>query len=271
MSIPRNTPRPAVPDAVSLQWSNGKSIARPAGSSGRFAPHVGFHVEVGKDAALDATLDELAWPKIEIKHQRPGGAEIVQHWDLSPEIELLPLTAGPVASTVGACLANGNARETAEAGIGLHWGRGEKSKMAVRGFVRSLWEIGYRRPVQLGVKSRMTERLLAALLDHTRVATAADTLAREATPGRVVSPAELWLPLGPGEKAEFGRGNTATVIPLASRHPQNLMIDYLRSLWRPGDLWKAALDAWPLVQAWAKEYQVSGEAGEAAGDEEPAL
>lgn len=264
--IPRNAPRPAVPDAVALQWANGKSLGRRPDES-RFGPFVGFHIQTGKDPELDAILSKLTWPTVAIKHQRPGGAEVVEHWDLSEELELLPITAGPVASTVGACLANGNAAETALAGIGLHWGRGEKSRMAVRGFVRALWEAGYRRPVQLGVRSRMTDYLLAALLDHTRAAVAADALAQAATPGRQVSPAELWLPLGPGSETEFGKGDTATVTPLVSRHPQALHVDYLRSLWRPADLWRAAVEAWPLTQAWAKEYQVSGEAGEIAGEE----
>lgn len=270
--IPRSTPRPAAPAAVALQWANGKSMARSLDQGGRFTPLVGFHIQCGRDAELDRLLHELAWPRVEIRHQRPGGAEVVQHWDLSEELELLPITAGPVATTVAASLANGAAAETAAAGIGLHWPRGEgqRSRMAVRGIVRALWEAGYPRPVQLGVRSRMTDKLLAALLDHTRAAVAADALAQAATPGRQVSPAELWLPLGAGAEEEFGRGDTATVTPLVSRHPAELSAGYLRSLWRPADVWRAALEAWPPVQAWAKEYQLTGGDEAAEGDEEEA-
>ena len=257
--IPRNRPAPLIPDAVALQWANGKSQGR-AGQATRFGPFVGFHIEVGKDGELDALLAELAWPTVDIKHQRPGGAEVVRHWDLSEELHFLPITAGPVAPTVGASLANGNAAKTAEAGIGLHWGRGqgERSRLAVRGFVRALWEAGYRRPVQLGVRSRMTDKLLAALLDHTRAAEAADALAQAATPGREVSPAELWLPLGAGAEEEFGKGDTATVSPLVSLHPRELDADYLRRHWRSGEVYAEAVRLWPLIQAWAREYQVSG-------------
>lgn len=254
--IPRNTPAPLVPDAVSLQWANGKPIARAAGSSDRFAPFVGFHIEVGKDAELDTAL--VGVHQVEIKHQRQGGAEIVRHWSLGERILFLPITSGPPAPTVAACLANGTARKTAEAGIGLRWGQGERSRMAVRGYVQTLWMAGYTRPVQLAVKSRMTDHLLAALLDHTRVATAADGLVDRGKHPAVVSPAELYLPLEAGEEQEFGSSDTATVTPLRSFHPAEIDARYLRTRWRPDALYEVAVAAWPAVQAWAHEYAVSG-------------
>lgn len=256
--IPRTTPRPTVPDAVMLQWANGKPVARPIGR-GRFVPWVGWHIEVGKDAALDELLLGAGFERLEFKHQRPGGSEIVQHWDLGQRIDLLPVTSGPPAQTIGACLANGTARETAEAGLGLHWPTGERSQLAVRGIVRDLWAAGYRGLVQLTTKSRMTDWLLRALLEHTRVAVAADDLVdRQKYPDRQVSPAELWLPLTGGEEAEFGKGDTATVVPIVSAHPAELDREYLRGRWRPDDVYQAAAHAWPLVQAWAREYQLTG-------------
>lgn len=257
--IPRNTPLPTIPDAVTLQWANGKPVSRAPGSSARFLPFVGFHIEAGKDAELDAVARVAGLPQIEIKHQRSGGAEVVAHWYLGEAVDLLPITAGPVASTIPASLSNGLAKRTADAGIGLRWGEGERSKLAVRGFVRALWEAGYPRPVQLAVRSRMTDHLFAALLDHTRAATAADQLIdRQRYPDRQVSPAELWLPLVPGAEAEFGRGDTTTVTPLASGHPAELTADYLRTRWRSTTVIEAAIALWPLVKAWALDYAATG-------------
>lgn len=259
--IGRNAILPTVPDAVSLQWANGKSMARMAGTTDRFAPFVGFHIEFGKDTELDAALSAAGTPQIEIKHQRQGGAEIVRHWDLSPRIHFLPISSGPVADTVAASLSNGNGRKTADAGIGARWGQEERSRYAVRGFVASVWKAGYRRPVQLGVKSRMTDRLHAAMLDHTRAAIAADNLVDRSKHPDVVSPAELWLPLGPDDEAEFGKADTATVTPLRSLHPEVIDAEYLRSVWRPAEVFNAACDAWKITQRWAAEFQ-AGRTGE---------
>lgn len=271
--IGRNVPMPTIPDAPTLQWANGKTVAR-RGDAGKFAPHVGFHSEVGKDPDLDGALAAAGYQQIQIKHQRQGGAEIVSHWDLGASIFLLPITAGPVASSVTASLSNGNARATADAGLGLRWGRGEgeRSRMAVRGFVKGLWEAGYRRPVQLSVRSRMTDVLLGALLDHTRAAQQVDSLIDRGRHPDLVSPAELWLPLVPGEEAEFGRGDTATVTPFASGHPAELTAEYLRTIWAGSTVYAEAGRVWDLVKAWAMDYAThGGEEIEAPAVEEPAL
>lgn len=270
--IGRNVPLPEIPDAVTLQWANGKTIARPAGSKARFAAHIGFHIEVGKDAALDELLTGAGYLRIEIKHQRPGGAEVVEHWDLGASIFFLPITSGPVASSVTASLSNGNAKATADAGIGLRWGRGagERSKMAVRGFVKGLWDAGYRRPVQLAARSRMTDVLLDVLLDHTRAAERVDNLVDRTRHPALVSPAELWLPLTPGNETEFGTGDTATVTPFASGHPAELDAEYLRTIWAGPAVFKAAGDVWGLTKAWALDYATYGGAETDAPAEEPA-
>lgn len=268
--IPRNTPQPTIPDAVTLQWANGKPVARRTEAS-KFAPYTGFHIEVGKDSALDDILTTAKYQQIQIRHQRPGGAAIVAHWDLGASILLLPITAGPVASTIAASLANGNARATADAGLGLRWGRGDRSRMAVRGFVKGLWDAGYRRPVQLATRSRMTDILLAVLLDHTRAAAAVDGLIDRQRHPDPVSPAELWLPLVPGEETEFGKDDTATVTPFASGHPVELTAEYLRTAWAGSALYQAAGEAWSLIKAWAHDYAAHGGEEVEAPTEEPAL
>lgn len=256
--IGRNKVRVAQ-DAATLQYANGKSVARRTLGNGRFAPYVGFHIEAGRDGELDEAMREAKVALVEIKHQRPGGAEIVKHWDLGDRVRLYPVTSGPVAPTVAGSLAGGNARETAEAGIGLRWGAGERSKLAVRGYLDPLVQVGYLRLVQFSVRSRMTDELLKALVDHGRVCEAADSLIDRVRHPELVTFHEVALPLGPGDEQEWGKGDTATVVPFVSLHPQALDAEHLRGLWRPDSVHAAALREWEGIQHWAREYAAASE------------
>ena len=249
----------AVQDAATLQYANGKSVARQTLGSGRFAPLVGFHIEVGKDADLDEAMQAAKVAQIEIKHQRQGGAEIVRHWFIGESVRLYPITAGPVAPTVAGSLAGRNAQLTREAGIGLRWGANERSKMALRGFVELAAGVVYERPVQLSVRSKMTDVLLGALADHARVLEAADSIIDRARHAELVTFHEVALPLGPADEQEWGRGDTATVVPFKSLHPAEVDGAYLRGAWRSDDLHAAAWAAWAGVQAWAGEYATQSE------------
>jgi len=242
-------------DAPTLQWANGKTLYRSTPGAGRFVPMVGFYIEVGRDEELDRALrEEAGAPTIEIKHQRQGGAEIVRHWFLGETVRLYPITSGPIAPTVAASLAGRMAQRTQEAGIGLRWGQGERSKMAVRGYLNVLARVGYVRPVQLSVRSKMTDVLLSALLDHGRVCEAADDLVDRTRHPAVVTYHEIALPLGPGEEQEWGKGDTATVVPFKSLHPAEITAEYLRTVWRPDAVHAAAERDWESIQAWAAEY-----------------
>lgn len=268
--IGRNRVR-AIQDAVTLQYANGKSLARQTPGSGRFAPHVGFHVEVGKDGELDAALQAAGLAQIEIKHQRSGGAEIVRHWNLGEHSRIYPVTSGPVAPTVASSLAGSNAQATAEAGIGLRWGTGERSKMAIRGYLDVLVRAGCVRLVQLSVRSRMTDVLLGALLDHCRVCEAADHLIDRSKHPELVSFHEIALPLGPGNEEEWGKGDTATVVPFKCTHPEQISAEYLRGMWRPDSVQAAALRDWESIQLWATEYASQNEEAAARTAEEAVL
>jgi PadR family transcriptional regulator PadR len=159
-----------VADVPILQWASGHTQARSA-PSGRFAPHIGFHSEQGKDAVLDAAAQAAGIPPIEICHPRPGGSEIKPHWSFGERVRFHPITAGPPAVTISGCLRL--AEQTAAAGLGLLWQPGEKSRLAVRGLV-----IIGEAPilVQLSVRSTMTGFLLASLIDHYRVCDTADRI-----------------------------------------------------------------------------------------------
>jgi hypothetical protein len=266
--IGRNKVRAAA-EAATLQYANGKSMARLTPGTGRFVPLVGFHVEVGKDAELDMAMQAAKISQIEIKHQRPGGAEIIRHWHLGERVNFYPITSGPVATTVAASLSERNAPATADAGIGLRWGSNERSKMALRGYIDALVRVGQMRLFQLSVRSRMTDVLLGALLDHGRVCEAADHLIDRVRHPEVVFFHEIALPLGPGNEEEWGKGDTATVVPFRSLHPKEVDAEYLRTVWRPDSVHTTALRDWESIQGWAIEYAAQSEEPARSAEEVP--
>jgi hypothetical protein len=281
MTIGRNRVR-VVQDAMTIQWANGKNEARLTPGAGRFVSHVGFYAEVGKDHEFDAAMEAAGISPMEIRHPRQGGpAQVVRHWNLGEQLRLFPITSGPVAPTVASSLSQRNIAATVEAGIGIRWGRGEgeRSKLALRGYLqiggqgagdggRTSTPALYPRPVQVSVRSRMTDELLAALIDHVRVCEIADSLIDRAKHPDVVQLYELALPLGAGKEEQWGKGETTTVFPLASLHPQSVDLPYLRGLWRPEPIVEMALRDWPDVQARAQEFSFAAPAQAA---EEPPL
>lgn len=255
MSIGRNAPTAASAAAVTLQWANGKTMARES-TAARFAPLVGFHVEVGQDDDLDHRLHATGWHRIEIKHQREGGAEILPHWFLGESLKLYPVTSGPPAPTIAGLVQR--AADTAAAGLGVKWPQGERSRLAVRGYVGAFIDAGYLQPVQLSTRSRMTDVLLGCLLAHLRVAEQADSLVDRTKHPHPVDLHEIALPLAAGEEQEWGKGDTATVVPLRHLHPETVDAAYLREHWRPDAVNAAALRDWEGITAWAAEYAAEG-------------
>lgn len=248
-------------DAFSIQYANGKSMARRTIGTGKFMPYTGIHVEIGKDAEIDEAMRAAKVPQIELKHQRQGGAEIIRHWCLSDydaerwSVRFYPVTAGPVAPTMSASLSSERTRRlTREAGLGARWGEGP-SKLAVRGYLDVLVRVGCTRLGQLSVRSRMTDELLRALDDHRRICEAVDSIIDRTRHPEVVAFHELALPLGPGQEQTWGKGgDTAQIYPLVSYHPPQVDEEYLRSIWRPDGVHSAAYRDWESIQLWAEEY-----------------
>ncbi len=264
----RNTVR-QIADAVSLQWANGKNEGRMTPGVGRFQPIVGWYSEVGKDAVFDGWMAALSTPQLEIRHPRSGGpAEVKRHWSFGEQLRIFPITSGPVAPTVAASLAARAHMATVEAGIGIRWGRGvgERSKLAIRGYLQVAGAV-WTRPAQISVRSRMTDELLAALVDHVRVCELADAMVDRAKHPGVVSPYELALPLGAGPEASWGKGETTTVVPLASHHPAAVERSYVRDLWRPEAVAAQVAADWPDVLAWAQDFSFAAESEPAASYE----
>ncbi len=263
MSIGRNKVTP-IARAVAVQYANGHSEYRPAGSDSRvrFQPLRGFYLEVGKDGEIDEALAAAKVEQIEIRHQRDSGTEIVRHWHLGPELKLYPVTAGPVAPTAAASVAR--AYDTAEAGIGLRWGQGqgERSKLAIRCYLDVLVRQGCYKLVQLVTRSRMTDELLKALADHVRVCEILDNIVNREMHPAIVACHEIALTLGTGDDADWGKGAASTVTPLMSLHPQaddEITREYLRPIWRSDELHAAAYREWEGVKRWAHDYRAGNE------------
>lgn len=254
--IPRNTPQ-NVADLPILQWSSGHTEARAEGAA-RFAGFVGFHVEQGRSASFDAAAAAAGLPAITIRHPRGAGKyEQKQHWSLGEQLVVYAITAGPPATTISGCLAL--AQATAEAGIGLAWPSGERSRLAVRGVVVLG---GSAQLVQLSVKSTMTGHLLAALLDHFRACAAADGLVDRAKHPDPIGFYELGLPLRAGADVSAGSAATAQVAPIVSGHPREIDAAYVKAGWARGAILQLVGQAWPEVRVWAAGYR----SGETNGD-----
>jgi hypothetical protein len=255
MSIPRNTPQ-RVQDCPILQWASGRTEAKLPGQS-RFMGFVGFHSEIGADSALDAASIAAGTPKITIRHTREGDSPaLVDHWSFGEQLAFYPVTAGPPYTTISACL---KSPRTAEAGIGLTWPQGGRSRMAVRGYLL----LGTQPVlVQLSVKSTMTDCLLAALLDHMRVVAAADDLVDRKKHPEIIAAHEISLPLRAGDEVTVGRGETTQITPLVSAHPATIDRAYITKVYRPRAIDEAAQGAWDDVVAWSVGYA----SGETNGD-----
>lgn len=249
-------------DVPVLQWANGRNDARQMLGVGRFQSHVGWYTEAGKDEDFDAWLKDAGFHLFEMRHPRQGGAPaIVRHYDLGDSLLFYPLTAGPVAPTVAGSLKSPKlAADTADAGIALRWARGdgERSKMALRGYLAVPVHGVYPQLVQITAKSRMTDELMSAIVDHVRVCEVADSLVDRAKHPAEVGLWELPMPLGPGSEAQWGRGETTTVTPIRSAHPDAPDLAYLRAMWRDAQAPEWMTRDWPGVQAWAREFATAG-------------
>ncbi len=269
-ALPTRT-QPAEFDVSIIQYASGRIEARPLGTQ-RFTNHIGFHSECGVDAAFDEAMAEAGFARIEIRHPRDGkDPETRTHWNLGEKLGMWPLCAGPAADTATKSSMPPYAERTANAGLGLRWEH-NKSKLALRGYLFQLVRKDYVFPVQLTVRSRMTDRLLDALHDHLAVCEHADrlvnkedvlardldeeTLAQLRQQGhtRMFAFYELLLPLKVGAEESFGRAIRTSVSPLVSAHPEALAAEYIQRIWRPAAILEAVGHDWEATVAWAHLY-----------------
>ena len=287
-------PQPAI-----IQWDNGRGKWRDVGDA-RWSQWPNFHAETGRNEEFDRAMHAAGVPRIEFFHPAKNGrqATVTQDWVLGTFIGLHPITAGPPADKVSSItLDPAMMAAAAEAGIGLRWLDGEKSSMAVRGFlalpnladgvtidpdkpetIRTLLltlaeerAAGQRAPitwtvipvpVQLGVSSNTSDVLMDALVDHRRVCEAADAF-RDNRPEEVTFH-ELVLPLVLGREVEWASrdprkgGSTTTVYTFASAHLGTITKPYVRGMWRKPEIHKQAESLFAGIQLWAQRYQRNG-------------
>ncbi|HVA89649.1 MAG TPA: hypothetical protein VNL71_07375, partial [Chloroflexota bacterium] len=230
---PRNTPTErATSEAPLLQWANGKlelAVNADDPKPRFFSGQAGFFTETGIHAELDQFCGRYQVPSLLVRHARSGGpAKIVRHWNLGEEIGFVPITSGPVRTSVAASLRSPAHERTAAAGIGLRWpeqghdGRKGRSRMAVRGYL-VLQTAGARQmftvPMSLTAHSLMTDYLLAALVEQAAVCAIAERI--WGRPAGSVNCYDLRLPLGPGEEIKLSNqaGDSTTLTPFRSLHP----------------------------------------------------
>jgi hypothetical protein len=247
MSAPtRNRPAPVAVSFPQLQWANGRPVFRPFGTSARFQPLVGWHIEQGKDPDLDAHAAELNVPRIDIKHMRPGGAEIKTHWHLGEEARIYPLIDGLLADALGGACQIAD-RSATEVGIVADWPRGEGSYLALLALV----EVGgavYPAPLRLSMAGTITDSLYRALLRHIEVCTAADELV-----GTLVPCGWLALPLTAGPELDAGRSDTTTIVTVADAHAEPFDLDYIKTVALPKQLREHAVALTTDAKRWAVE------------------
>lgn len=253
---PRNTPR-ADTRLPLVQYANGLVKSDQAG--GRIVPGLtGFHIEIGKYGDdFDRAMHEAGTQRIKISHL--GGSAPVQHWYLGDTLAFWPLTAGPVSKTIPGCMKGRAYDDTCNAGIGLIWpkfdargGQG-KSKLALQGYIKA-GSMLHR--VIISVHSTMTDKLLAALVQHYEVLKLADGL----LPNRADDPVafyELALMLRVEDNAKAaGKGSLTTEIyNMACAHPTAPDVEYLRSIWRPKNIVDMAAAHWDECVDWAWQFR----------------
>jgi hypothetical protein len=251
----RNKAVATAPEVPVIQYSSNHT-KREVGK-GRFAAFVGFYSEKGRDEEFDGILGDLRVDVITVQHTREGQSPAIkQHWYFGEEIVFYPITNGPPGLSIKDC--RRMATRTAEAGLGLAWPLGGRSRMAVRGFLRL--PDGTPFLTQLSVHSTMTDHLLAALLDHVRVAEVADSMIKRTNHPDEVLPHELAWRLVAGSEHSAGRQATSQIIPFISGHPETVTREYVISIWRSAGLHEAAVQAWESILEWSQGYGVEEEA-----------
>lgn len=228
-----------------LQWANGRTEARRA--SGRFAPLVGWHVEVGRCAALDAMAAELAFERVTIRHQREGAAPaLVEHWYLGERVVVYPLTYGPLATTLSGAVQIAD-RMADEAGIVATWV--ERSYLGMLVLVEPVPGVVCEEPLVLSARSTMTTWLYEAILAHLRICEAADAVA-----GVEVPCAWIGLPLAAGDEYAAGKGAQTTVVSVrAAYEAGDVDAAYLKVISLPKAMRGYARDLTADSLVWARE------------------
>jgi hypothetical protein len=251
--MPRIIPKDTADKRPVLSWSTGKEIF------GESLLHRGLFLDHGLDAALDAAATAAGWRSGALTH---GDGETRVHWLLpSPAYLYVAILGVPYTSV--AALAR---EDVSYSGIGCRWPPGGRSRLAVQVCIPVLVEHGYTEPVPLTVSSTSTDDLLAALLAHNTVLDRCEAAAAERGRERSFEFWEAALPLVPGNPVQRGQGaQTSSITPIASGHPPQPSLDYLRGVLAPGAVGVIVAERWDAIERWARQFrQEEGNGGSGA-------
>lgn len=243
----------AVRGAPFLLWSNnlvqGRAVGNPRALYSNFA---GWYTRTDQNEKLDEACKAAKFPRLEVRH-RTG--EINEYWHFDVTLSVYPLTLGPRAQSVFKSVSAEFAADTASAGLGVRVVMDDKGKQrtqaSVRVFVAPLIAVGYTEPLQISVSGFASTHLFEALIDHIRICKE-----YKAQFGRIF-PAQLALPLEPGELQTVGKEETTSIVPFISAHPRKLDAAYLQSLLCPESLNDEIVSQWPAAVTWAREYMAA--------------
>lgn len=266
MTIPARNSAPAAGAAgtmnagpPALQWANGITKAKRNGDK-RATGIVGWYSEAGKDNDFDAVCHAAGVERITVVHQdqSSGNNKETTDWYFGNTIVFYPLTTGPLAATVGGCLSR-YAVQTADAALAMRWPEGAKSQLSVQGYVTIGDALVL---VRVTASSTMTDKVLAAILDHVRVAEYADKIVDRTKHPDPIGLYELALTLTDGEEYAAGAKKrtsaapvlTTAVVPVVSGHPAELTPGYIKNIYNR-DIAAYATEDWDAAVAWAHEYQ----------------
>ena len=256
----------------SVSWGNGLVKAKTATSGGDYVDFSGFFAEAGDSSEFDAAMKLAGFETMETEHPNDGGVPTYKsHWNLGRELAVLPITMGVPGATSRICLNERNRPRLGDSGIGLAWvtrqtrsGVKPQTVFSVIAYIPKLISVGYTTPIRLSAKGMMTEYLIQALADHTRLAKFADNIVDRQKHPETIGLWEIEWRVGRGEKKVpfTGRnGASSLVFPVVSLHPRELTKDYVMKHYIKGDVRAAIVerleDDWSAVQDWARGFNAA--------------
>jgi hypothetical protein len=275
--LPRNKPTGGIGVPVIQYFKGSKLIEwKQEGEEDWRTGLAGFLAEADRyGEEFDAACGAAELQQVIVLHSFNQAPTEKRYWWFGKHVALYPLTTGPTATTIGGLLRK--QEETINAGIGVRWpqeevitrnGREERkrgsSSIYLRAYAQMLIEVGYAKPVQVGVKGPLSVSFLDALLTHVSICEVADAMARERSGDDAeVSLIEMAWPLARAEKPiNVGKEQTSRVYEFRTLHPAEPDRNYLASIYLPKEHRQALTEAierdFPHAVEWAREFAATG-------------
>ena len=199
--------------------------------------YVGWMLEAGKHAELDASMSAAGFAQVTIKH---GSGNVVTHWAVE--------TANAFVIADGVQSPQECKRSEDRFGIAYGWhvmddGRSQ-SKIKLRVLLRELLLVDCYEVLTISVKSTMSQDMIDALLVQYAVLNAVDQYrADDGKPALNPPFYACCIPLGAGAASVRGSGaSTREIVPPAALIPNPITKEYIRANWIKRD-WTRYIDS----------------------------